>query len=66
MENKAQLRIVLKRLMEENRYDLEEYGKWKERAEKAGETAAAESLEKARQCIAEGNKALGKALEGIT
>ncbi len=36
MEEKDRLRVVLMRLLEEDRYSLEEYGHWMDVAEKAG------------------------------
>jgi hypothetical protein len=63
MEDKERLRIVVNRLIEENRYSLEEYDGWTDLARKWGLTGVAERLEEAKKAISSGNDALASALE---
>ena len=65
MEDGAQLRIVLNRLMEENRYSLDEYDRRIDGARKSGNGGAAERMEEAKQSIERGNEALRAALKLI-
>jgi len=65
MDDREQLRIVLTRLIEENTYTLEDYGRWEALAEKAGEEDASQAIKKARQAISEGTGALKGALDKI-
>ena len=65
MEEKDRLRVVLMRLLEENRHSLEEYEHWIDAAEKAGLGDVRDLIGEAEKSTRSAARAMSAALELI-
>ena len=63
MDDRERLKIILRRLAEENEYDLEEYDRWIALAEKAGSVEAAGLIRTAKESMEGAGRSLRAAWE---